>query len=435
MSTTTSYKVTSNQLHLFITVGRELFTSCIPFRESILQLDAVYKSIVGTSLIDSSGLFTDAPKDSRDLLGDPWPITVTLPALTMIQLALVDALAAVGVTPDVVVGHSAGETAVLAASGSGTKEMALEVAIARGRAFALVEDAKGTMAAVSCSPKDARGIIEEVLKELGDGVLTVGCYNSPNAITLSGAETHIDAAVTKASARGIFARKLRTRVPVHSQIMEGCAEEFQTLVSDVFTRHSVVTPSIETYSATTGEAFNRLFDYQYFWDGTIGPVRFNDAITALLARHRVATFVEIGPHPALASYLTEHGSTVTVTCPLRRPRKPEPGIEVHEFVSALGKIVVAGHNCVDFDVLCGVLPAEKRSRTKTPPYPFAPKLVPWAVRSPEITRQRQKRNGPMNYRQLAMNVKTHPGLADHIIKGEPIMPAAGFIEMVGTSSG
>ena len=33
--------------------------------------------------------------------------------------------------------------------------MALELAIARGRALALVEDAKGTMAAVSCPPVDA----------------------------------------------------------------------------------------------------------------------------------------------------------------------------------------------------------------------------------------------------------------------------------------
>ena len=41
-----------------------------------------------------------------------------LPAITMLQLALVDALAAAGVAPDAVIGHSAGETAVLAASGS-----------------------------------------------------------------------------------------------------------------------------------------------------------------------------------------------------------------------------------------------------------------------------------------------------------------------------
>ena len=176
-------------------------------------------------------------------------------------------------------------------------------------------------------------------------------------------------------------------------------------------------------------------DAQYYWDGTIGPVRFHEAVSGLVARHRGATFVEIGPHPALASYLTDRGSGSSVTCPLRRPRASESGlagIEVHAFVSALGKIAAAGHNCVDFDALYGGANVVdgKRIRTKTPPYPFAPKSIPWFVQTPEIARQRQTRNGPMNFPQLAINARTHPGLADHAIQGEPIRPAAGYVEMV-----
>ncbi|KAH9933653.1 ketoacyl-synt-domain-containing protein [Epithele typhae] len=408
-------------------MGRQLFAACLPFRQSILALDHHYEAVVGTSLIASTGLFTTGDADAKDTLGDPWPIAITLPALTMLQLALVDALEAVGVTPDVVVGHSAGETAVLSASGAGSKELALELAIARGRALSLLEASKGTMAAVSCSPKDAKAIIEEVCAELGDGVLTIGCFNTPSAVTLSGSETHIDAAVAKATARGVFARKLRTRVPVHSAMMELCRTEFDSLVSAAFARHadSLRSPTVETYSATTGAAFSRAFDPAYYWDGTIGPVRFDEALSALVAKHRTATFVEIGPHPVLSSYLLDRGTSPTATCPLRRPRAPEPGVEVREFVGALGKIVGAGHNCVDFDVLYAHLAPR---RAKGPAYPFAPKRLPWFVQSPEIARQRQHRDGPMNFPQLAINVRTHPGLADHIIKGEPIMPAAGFIE-------
>ena len=410
-----------------MTVGRELFAACIPFRKTVLELDKVYASVVGSSLLQSTGLFTDAAECPETALGDMWPIAITLPALTMLQLALVDALAAVGVKPDVVVGHSAGETAVLSASGSGSKEMAMKLAIARGRALALLENAKGTMAAVSCSPKDAQILIDEVNAELGSGVLAIGCFNTAAAVTLSGNEAHIDAAVAKASARGIFARKLRTRVPVHSALMELCRDEFTALVSDVFSVHSTNAPVVETYSSTTGSVFSRPFDAAYFWDGTLGPVRFDEALSALVAKHRNPTFVEIGPHPVLSGYLLDRGTSPTVTCPLRRPRAPEPGVEVREFVGALGKIVVAGHNCVDFDVLYASSP---HGRVKMPAYPFAPKSIPWAAPTPEIARQRQHRNGPMNYPQLAMNVRTHPGLADHIIKGEPIMPAAGFVEMV-----
>nr|VWP02642.1 Non-canonical non-ribosomal peptide synthetase FUB8 (EC (Fusaric acid biosynthesis protein 8) [Ganoderma boninense] len=183
-------------------MGRDLFRTSAVFRASIIELDKVYKAATGSSLIEL-GLFTETVTDTKDPLGDPWPIAITLPALTMLQLALVETLAAIGVTPDIVVGHSAGETAVLSASGSGSKELALEVAIARGRAMALLEQASGTMAAVSCSPEDAAGFIAEVHAELGEGTLTVGCYNTPGAVTLSGAESHIDLAVKKASAAGI----------------------------------------------------------------------------------------------------------------------------------------------------------------------------------------------------------------------------------------
>ncbi|TFK84686.1 ketoacyl-synt-domain-containing protein, partial [Polyporus arcularius HHB13444] len=413
-------------------MGRELFRTCAPFRESILELDQVYTSVVGTSLVESTGLFDDSPEHPTDTLGDPWPIAITLPALTMLQLALVEALAAAGVRPDVVVGHSAGETAVLSASGAASNIVALKLAIARGRALSLLEDAKGTMAAVSCSPKQAQTIIDEVNADLGKGVLEVGCYNTAGAVTLSGEETHVELAVAKATAAGIFARRLKTRIPVHSAMMEMCRAEFMRLLADIFPADATDAniPKIATYSTVTGGLFDGTMDTDYYWDGTIKPVLFQNAIEAMLPRYKGATFVEIGPHPVLTGYLrtmAEGVDNITITCPLRRARTPTPGTEVSEFLTALGSVVAAGHNCVDFDALYGS--AGRPVEVVLPKYPFAPKNVPWFVHTPEIVRQRQQRNGPLNYAQLRLNAKTHPELADHVIKGEPIMPASGFIEM------
>ena len=415
-------------------MGRELFRTCAPFRESILELDQVYASVVGTSLVESTGLFEDSEAHPTDTLGDLWPIAITLPALTMLQLALVDALAVAGVRPDVVVGHSAGETAVLSASGAASKVVALKLAIARGRALALLEDAKGTMAAVSCSPAQAKAIIDEVKAELGDGVLEVGCYNTADAVTLSGQETHVEAAVAKATAARIFARRLKTRIPVHSAMMELCRAEFMRLLADIFpTGAEACVPKVATYSTVTGALFEGVFDTDYYWDGTLKPVLFQDAIEAMLPRYKGATFVESGPHPVLVGYLrtmAEGFDNIAVTCPLRRARTPTPGTEVSEFLTALGSVVAAGHNCVDFDALYG---SAGRFAGVLPKYPFAPKSVPWFAPTAEIARQRQHRNGPLNYPQLRVNAKTHPELADHVVKGEPIMPASGFIEMVRAS--
>lgn len=82
---------------------------------------------------------------------------------------------------------------------------------------------------------------------------------------------------------------------------------------------------------------------------------------------------------------------------------------------------------MDFDALFGTAPAPV---DVLPAYPFARKDVPYMAPTAEIARQRQQRNGPLNYSQLQINEKTHPDLAERVIKGEPSMSTARYLEMV-----
>ncbi|KAH9840927.1 ketoacyl-synt-domain-containing protein [Rhodofomes roseus] len=408
-------------------MGRDLYESCAVFRTTINELDQVYLSTTGQSLVSDIGLFANSFIGS-DSLGAVWPIAITLPSLTMLQLALIDTLAALGIKPNAVVGHSAGEVALLYASGAGSKALALELAIARGKAMSLLEKEDGTMAALACSPKEAELIVAQVAAEFGDGVLEIGCYNSPDAVTLSGATGHIEKAVEKAKKAGVFATKLRTRIPVHSGMMELCAEDYKRRVGEIFPNYKVTKPTVETYSTLTGAPWDEAFSAEYFWDNTRGPVQFTSAMQALLKCQANATFIELGPHPVLASYISAMaGSNALVTCPVRRPKSSEnpQGVEVQTFMDSIGKLVAAGHT-VDFDALCGVV---GQKGEVIPPFPFARKEVPYHAQTFEVTRQHQHRNGPLNYPQLRINTKTHPELAEHVIKEEPIMPAAGYLEM------
>ncbi|KAI0768339.1 ketoacyl-synt-domain-containing protein [Trametes elegans] len=382
-------------------MGRELFKTCAIFRDSILQLDDIYKTVTGQSLIERTGLFDGAR--TSDPLGEIWPIAITLVSLTMLQIALYDTLNALGIEPDVVVGHSAGETTLVYASGSGSRALAMELAIARGKAMSLLEAEKGTMAALSCAPYRAEEVIKEVVSELGPDALEVACYNAPGAITLAGHEEYVDLAVKKASDAGIFARRLRTRIPVHSSMMDICEEEYQRLVQDVFSR------------------------YRY-WDNTRGPVRFTEAAQGIAEKHPHAIYVELGPHPVLTSYISSMaGKNSIVLCPLRRPRSSEKhAVEVATYLEALGKLIVSGYPRVDFNTLYGTAPAPAAA---LPPFPFARKDIPYTAPTAEIVRQRQHRNGPLNYPQLQLNEQTHPDLAQHVIKGEPILSTAGYVEM------
>lgn len=408
---------------VYFTVGRELFKACTPFRDTVMELDNVYKAVTGKSLITDIGLFVGS--DSSDTLGDVWPISVTLPALTILQISLVETLAAIGVKPDIVVGHSAGETAVLYASGAGSKAMAVELSIARGSVMERLESHGGTMAALACSAALAEDIIATVVAELGPGVVEIGCFNAPDAVTLSGSETHVSAAVVRAKAAGILATRLRTRIPVHSSMMTICRTEYEQQVEAVFRKYAVGPTRIEAYSTFTGDILDTSYDAQYFWDNTRGPVQFNQAIHAIHARHAQAVFVELGPHPVLSGYITAViGPGSTVISPLRRSKTASIG-DLVPFMDFTGRLVCAGYPGVDMDVLYGTA-----EMAQVPPFPFARKEVPYTAPTFEISRRQQSRNGPLNYPQLRVSAQTHSGLADHVIKNEPIMPAAGFLEMV-----
>src|SRR6266481_862715 len=91
-------------------MGRELFQTYPVFRQSVLEMDAIYCKVTGTSLIASTGLFHDSPTTAP--LGAAWPIEVTLPMIVILQCALVDLLASLGINLDIVVGHLVGETPV-----------------------------------------------------------------------------------------------------------------------------------------------------------------------------------------------------------------------------------------------------------------------------------------------------------------------------------
>jgi acyl transferase domain-containing protein len=416
-----------------LTVGRELFRTSRVFRETVLSLDAVYKNVTGKSLIADYGIFDSSP--SPIALGDIWPIAITLPSITMVQIALTETLASLNIKPDYVAGHSAGETAVLYASGIGSKEMAMELSIARGQGMAPMEDKEGTMAALACTVAQANKIIAAA-KLKSSGTLEIGCYNSDDSVTLSGARSAIDVAVQIASDDGMFARVLRTRCPVHSSMMELCSEHYQRLVKAVFDKYPTQAPTIPVYSSKTGRLLDEPMDAEYFWTNTKGPVRFSESMHILLASAKDVCFVELSPHPVLSSYLSSMAPPGTVVVsPLRRanPKKKEKDVEVASLFATVGQTyTTAGHSDIDLLALAG---SQDGLLAKLPAYPFAPKQLPMFTPSSVVTRYRQARNGPLNYPQLRVNSQTHPSLAQHIIKGEPIMPAAGYIEMVTRAYG
>ncbi|KAJ7292447.1 thiolase-like protein [Mycena rebaudengoi] len=401
-------------------MGRELFSTFSVFRESIMEMDAVFTRTTGKSIIHEHGLFRSAPSSVE--FPAVWPISLTLPAIAMFQMAFFDLLVHFGIRPEIVLGHSAGETAVLYASGAAPKAMAVELAIIRGHVFATLETCGGTMAALSCTPDEADRLLAQQRSIDPAGIVEIACLNSPSAVAISGSERSIDVVLGLAQTKGIFARKIRTRIPIHSSMMDLCRDQYRSEVQALFERYpDSHVPTIATCSTLTGSIFPGPFDAEYFWMNTRSQVLFTPTIQHL---RRPSTFVEIAPHPVLSSYLSDmSNSSSTVLSTVRRPKSGGPSTEYRDVLQFLGQLSAAGHNCVDFTVLNSALCSE--STLKLPAYPFLKKQFPLY---PSPTGALEY-HGPLNRSRLRLNRDTHPTLAEHVIRGEPIWPAAGFLEM------
>lgn len=409
-------------------MGRELFQQFPVFRQSVLEMDAIFEKVTGKSMVRDYGLFD---KSTASSLPEIWPIALVLPSIAIFQMALFDLLTSLGIKPEIVVGHSAGETAVLYASGAAPKSMAVELAIIRGQSFTPIEQLGGTMAALSCTPDVLGELLEDQRKATPNALLELACYNSPSAVAIAGEEVAIDAVVAAASARGIFARKIRTKVPFHSSMMESSKQVYTAALEDLFKRYpGVHIPKTPTFSTCTGMLFEESFDAQYYWSNTRSPVQFTQTIGVIGVAYHNATFVELSPHPVLSPYVQSMVSeTSTVFHSVQRPKRGSPSTEQIDVLHLLGKVTSAGYNGVDFTILNGR--ACREFTLPLPAYPFIKKKYPLYPDTPGAEKQMEVFRGPLNHSYLRMNKDTHPLMAEHVIRGQPIMPAAAFLEMVG----
>ncbi|KAL0569047.1 Mycolipanoate synthase [Marasmius crinis-equi] len=415
----------SQHLHM----GKQLFKDFPSFKQNILELDNVYRSTMGHSLVQRYGLFEDVQAETP--LPDTWPITAILPSLAMIQIAVFNLLCQLGISPDVVVGHSAGEAVMFYASGSLTQEAALELAIARAIALSHVEnsDEDAGMLALGCGAPVALEIIKEVVDSMAHGsrlVLELACENSPTAVTLSGHSELLDQVLEIASTRQFFARKLRTRVAVHSAIMERCREQYHARVSSVLSASVVSNPHVETYSTVTGNMRTDGPTAAYMWDNTRLPVHFVSAMSLIHQNHPNAVYIEISPHPALTSYI-ELMTERPVVCPLRRPGKIQSyrDDESYALLDCIGKLVVRGITTTDFSQLG---PENLRDDSSVSSYPFSRRQIPLSKGS-SMDVAIQERHGPLNYSHMKLSIEDHAQLAEHVIREEAILPATGYLEM------
>jgi [acyl-carrier-protein] S-malonyltransferase len=217
---------------------------------------------------------------------------VQQPALVATSLAVLAALRARGIHPDVVVGHSVGEFAALASVSA--LDTPAAIGLVRERGLAMAEAAKkhpGSMAAIL-------GLEDEVVENLCRKILGVwpANYNCPGQIVVSGEDGAVEELCAEAENLGARrAIKLKVSGAFHSPLIARAADRLRPAI-DRISFHEPIAPFMSTVTAKIEPAqrFGSLLV-----DQLTAPVKFTQSARELI-RDGVSTFVEVGPGNVLS---------------------------------------------------------------------------------------------------------------------------------------
>jgi len=223
----------------------------------------------------------------------------TQPALLTVSIAAHAVLAAKGIIPSYVAGHSLGEYSALVAAGSLRFSDAVRLVRKRGQYMQqAVPAGVGAMAALLKLPA---GKLDAVLTEAAQGeVVTAANLNSPDQIVIAGHAAAVNRAVELAKAAG--ARRavlLPVSAPFHCPLLKP-AQDLLKPDLDATEFRDLTVPVINNWQAR--EIYAGAEAREGLYQQIPNPVRWSESIV-LLASRGVTRFIEVGAGAVLTGLL------------------------------------------------------------------------------------------------------------------------------------
>ncbi|MGV9411049.1 type I polyketide synthase [Nocardia sp. NPDC003693] len=395
-------------------MARELLGADGVFARTAQRVDEAFRAIAGWSIIEE---LLRPEEESRVTATE-----VAQPANFLVQVALVDELAELGVVPAAIVGHSVGEVAAAYVAGVLSLEDAVTVAYHRARLQATTAGSGG-MLAVGLPADKATALIED------DARVDIAAVNGPGSVTLSGEVERLDEIAETLTDDGVFARRLHVEVPYHSRLMDPILDELRTALARI-TPHE---PRLPLYSTVTGASVTAAtWDGDYWCANVRRPVRFAAAVAALAAAdHRV--FLEVGPHPVLSGNIREVllGVDDTGVTIATLDRKQPDSVSLRRTLIGL--------------YAAGVVSTETLFPADHPVTAHLPlPRYPWQhvrLHAPHPLFEQLRLGTPGGYAmlgdpdlegrsgwQLQVGAQTLPWIADHVVAGSRILPGAAYLD-------
>jgi len=269
--------------------------------ETFAEADAVMTPILGRPL---SEIVFAAEEDAEAFARAEEQLkqtAITQPAVLTVDTALTRLLAAYGVTPDFVMGHSLGEYGALVAAGALSFAEALEAVSARGQEMTRLSVADpGKMVAVFGPLEEIEAILATV-----EGYAVVANLNSRSQAVVGGESEAVDRAVARFTEHGFDCRYLPVSHAFHTRIVAPASEPLKHLLR----RLHLTPPRIPIVSNATGELYPQEGDVHAAMIDLLArqiaePVQFVGGLERLHACG-ARVFVEIGPKRALQGFVED----------------------------------------------------------------------------------------------------------------------------------
>jgi len=276
-------------------------------REVLDAVDAVAAEH-RTRPVSSLLLERDAPAAEELVKSDPARSHLAIYACST---ALYRVMAAYrGLEFDVLVGHSFGEIAALAAAGAVSVADGARMVAERDAAFQARPPVPGGMLSLALSETRTR----QLLCAAALARVEVAAVNAPHQTVVSGPEEQLAKVESAAGAIGVQCGRLRAPYSFHNRALWPVAEEWAARIASipvVEPRCRVYSPIVMAYYGTGDDLRAAIVSH------LTRPVRFADAVRELDAQG-MARFVECGARSILTDLVTQNLVGADVHAPLRR---------------------------------------------------------------------------------------------------------------------
>ncbi len=388
------------------------------FRAVLTDCDLLLRPHLPQPLLEV--LFPPADAPASDLLSQA---TYAQPALFALQVGLAALWQSWGITPRVVIGHSAGEYAAAYVAGILDLADALTLIATRGR---LVDQlpAGGTMAAVAADLATVQSLLATRPN------VYVATVNGPQDLVLAGEQQVLATLCAELQASGVQAKLLPIPYASHSPLVEPILEELGRVAAGLNYRPA----QLPIISTLTGSYDTGAMSTPEYWTAQLrAPVQFGQALETL-AVDAATISIELGPKPTLLG-LARKQLTEGQWLPSLRAERASWA----QLLESAGALFVAGaalnRAALDRDY--------PRQRLPLPTYPFQRQRywVEEPATRPQLPAAQRPQLHPLIDRRVVtatrdsvfeahVSVASIPFLEDHQIHDVVLAPAVMYLESI-----